>query len=168
MSSTAGRGDEPRYPAPHVCKGAPMQIAKWDDSYKTGYAPVDLQHQELFRLINDLQVAILAKRDREILSATLEKLAKYTLHHFRTEEALMANVNYPQQTGHRRKHVLLAKEVEKLREEYSSGKIILSITLAMFLANWWRDHIKQDDMAFIKYVQTHRAAPAAKPVAAGR
>lgn len=145
-----------------------MQIACWDESYNTGYTAVDLQHQELFRLINDLQAAILARREREILSATLEKVTRYTNQHFRAEEALMTRVNYPHWASHRRKHEQLTKEVQALTEDYATGKAVLSITLALFLANWWRDHIKQDDMAFIKFVRAHRLLPTGESATAGR
>lgn len=140
-----------------------MEIAKWDDTYKTGYAPVDIQHREMFRLINKLHDAILAKKDREILSATLEGLTNYTRQHFRAEEALMSSVNYPNQSDHKRKHERLTQEVKTLVEDYETGKAVLSITLGMFLAKWWRDHITHDDMALIRHVQEHRRSRNPRP-----
>jgi len=139
-----------------------MPIAKWDPSYFTGNNLVDAQHQELFRMVNDLHDAIVANKSKEILALTLEKMAKYTIEHFKSEEALMTQVNYPAIAGHRRKHEALTEEVQALIEKFKSGKAVLSITLSNFLANWLRHHIKEEDMALIKYLQAHPEALAAK------
>jgi len=139
-----------------------MDIAKWDDSYKTGHQTVDTQHQELFRMVNELHEAIVASKGKEILQPTLEKLAKYTIEHFRAEEAVMTEVKYPAISFHKRKHDDLTKQVKELIDKYQTGKAVLSMTLSSFLADWLRHHIKEDDMALIKYVQAHPVSRAAK------
>jgi len=139
-----------------------MAIAMWNDSYKTGHKIVDAQHQELFRMVNELHDAIVAGKGKEILQPTLEKLAKYTIEHFRSEEALMTGVKYPALGTHKRKHDDLTKQVRELVEKFRTGKAVLSITLSNFLADWLRHHIKEDDMALIKYTQAHPGGLAAK------
>jgi hemerythrin len=139
-----------------------MPVAKWDDSYKTGFELVDAQHQELFSVVNDLYDAILAGRDRELVGPTLEKLSRYTVEHFRAEEALMVETNYPALDKHRTQHWKLTKDVQDLRRKYESGEAVLSITLASFLANWLRRHIKEEDMLLIRYVQSRPHGLAAK------
>jgi len=139
-----------------------VDIAKWDDSYKTGHKIVDTQHQELFRMVNELHDGIVANKGKEILQPTLEKLAKYTIEHFRSEEALMTEVKYPALSAHKRKHDDLTKQVKELIEKYRTGKAVLSMTLSNFLADWLRHHIKEDDMALIKYLQAHPGGLAAK------
>lgn len=132
-----------------------MAIAVWDDSYRTGNLTVDNQHQELFRMVNDLHAAIMAGTGKEILTPTVTKLAKYTLDHFACEEALMMKVNYPGLAEHRQKHEELTRQVKELAEKYSAGKIVLTITLSNFLADWLRHHIKKHDVALVKYVRAH-------------
>lgn len=139
-----------------------MPIAEWDDSYKTGFELVDTQHQELFSIVNDLYDAILARKDQELIGPTLEKLSRYAVEHFRAEEALMVETNYPALDEHRTQHWKLKDDVEDLRQKYESGEVVLSITLASFLANWLRHHIKEEDMALIRYVQSRPHGLAAK------
>jgi len=139
-----------------------MPIAKWDDSYRTGHDLVDTQHQELFRMVNDLHDAIVAEKSKDILAPTLEKLAKYTVEHFRCEEGLMNQMQYPALSAHRKKHEDLTKEVKVLVENYRSGRAVLSITLSNFLANWLRHHIKEDDAALVKYLRSRSGTVAAK------
>ncbi len=138
-----------------------MEIAKWDDSYKTGHAVVDTQHKELFRMVNALHAAIMEERGKEVLMPTLEQLAGYTIKHFRSEEELMKQVRYPAMSVHKQKHEELAKEVKELMEKYKSGKIVLTITLSNFLAKWLRHHIKEDDLALVKFLQSQSKATAA-------
>ena|SRR5579864_1305731 len=143
-----------------------MEIAKWDDSYKTGHIVVDTQHQELFRMVNQLHTAIMEDRAKEILMPTLEKLAGYTLEHFRSEEHLMAKVNYPAMSAHKQMHQELTNEVKELIEKYKSGRTALTITLSNFLAKWLRHHIKEADLALVKYIRGHgnaMTAASAKP-----
>lgn len=138
-----------------------MDIAKWNDSYKTGHVIVDTQHQELFRMVNELHAAIMEERGKEIVMPTLEKLTGYAIQHFRAEENLMRQAHYPEMDAHRQKHEGLAKEVRNLMGKYKSGRVVLTITLSNFLAKWLQNHIKQDDVALVKFLQGSGNAAAA-------
>jgi len=144
-----------------------MAVAKWDDSYKTGHPEVDAQHQHLFQMVNDLHDAIISGKNKEILTPTLQKLAQYTVEHFRTEEGLMVKVAYPELRGHKRKHEDLIKQVKELVQKYQTGQVVLTITLSNFLADWLRHHIKEDDLALVKYCQAHPIGPAVKSAKLG-
>lgn len=137
-----------------------MAVAVWDDSFRTGHKVVDTQHQELFQMVNELHDAIIAGKGKEHMGPTLEHLANYTVQHFRSEEELMKQVSYPAQAQHKAKHVSLTNEVVDLIKKYKEGNLVLSTTLSTFLANWLRHHIKEDDIALIKYVKTHPAVAA--------
>jgi len=139
-----------------------MPIAEWDDSYKTGFALVDTQHEEMFGMVNELYDAILGRRDQQLIGPTLEKLSRYTVEHFRAEEALMVETNYPAFEEHRTQHWKLMNDVQDLRQKYESGEAVLSITLAAFLADWLRHHIKEEDLKLIRYVQARPLGLAAK------
>lgn len=143
-----------------------MPIAQWGDTYKTGHETVDTQHQALFRMVNELHDAIIANKDQSVLFPTLERLAKYTVEHFKTEEALMTRISYPHYSRHREKHQALTKEVQELAEKYRSGKAVLSMTLSTFLAKWLQHHIKEDDVALVKYLKEHPETLTAKSGAA--
>ena len=90
-----------------------MNIAQWDESFKTGDGVVDTQHQELFGMVNDLHNAIVANKGREVLALAFDKLAKLTIEHFETEEGLMERIDYPSLTAHRQKHQVLTGGSER-------------------------------------------------------
>jgi hemerythrin len=130
-----------------------MAIAAWDDSFRTGHAQVDQQHQELFQMVNELHDAIVAGKGKEVIKPTLEKLAKYTVQHFITEEALMTKIGYPHLAVHKRKHEDLTKKATEVIEGYNSGKNVLTITLSQFLSDWLRHHINEDDKALARFLK---------------
>ena len=134
-----------------------MNLIDWDNSYRTGHHMVDRQHQELFRMVNDLHRSILAGQGRQVLNSTLEKLVNYTVQHFSAEERLMREVGYPSTSDHMAKHIDLATRVSELVGMYKSGEVVLTITLSRFLADWLKNHIKEDDMALIQFVQKRQA-----------
>jgi len=64
-----------------------MTFATWDDSFRTDDRFVDAQHQELFRMVNDLYDAIVGGKGKEVLTSTLENLIGYTVEHLRKKNA---------------------------------------------------------------------------------
>jgi hemerythrin len=134
-----------------------MVVFEWKDSYRTGNATVDAQHQGLFRMVNELHDAIVAGKGKEVLTPTLTKLVKYTVEHFSTEEKLMAAAGYPATPDHHRLHEELTRQVKELAEKYASGKLVLATTLSGFLANWLSHHIQESDITMINYVKAHPA-----------
>lgn len=130
-----------------------MDVIKWDDRYRTGHTVVDTQHQELFRMVNQLHAAIVENRGKEVLMPTLQKLASYTVEHFQSEEKLMHEVKYPALDAHKKKHDELTQEVKDLIGKYQSGQAVLTMTLSTFLSKWLRHHIKEDDISLVKFIQ---------------
>ncbi len=132
-----------------------MAIAVWSNKFVTGYDEVDKQHQELFRMVNNLHQSILEKKGKEILIKTLDDLANYVVVHFKTEEVLMQKKGYPSLVEHKLIHDKLTKDAIEIIDGYKSGKLVLSITLSKFLGDWIQNHIEIEDMKMINYVKTH-------------
>ncbi|HEY9702442.1 MAG TPA: bacteriohemerythrin, partial [Allocoleopsis sp.] len=81
-----------------------MPIAIWNKDYETGYSPVDQQHQQLFKLINNLHEAMKSGSSQDILRKTLNQLVDYTQGHFQMEENLMTTHQYPNYPDHKQRH----------------------------------------------------------------
>lgn len=133
-------------------------VAKWDDRYKTGYTPVDEQHENLFALVNELHDAIIAGNSTGALAPTLHHLAKSTIEHFAEEEKLMTSIDYPQITAHKAKHEDLTRQAKELLAKFQQSKPVLSTTISTFLANWLEHHIKDEDFTLIQYTRKHPVA----------
>ena len=130
-----------------------MKIAQWNSSFETGDKKVDAQHQQLFDMVNELHDAIMAEHGKEAVIGTLKRLAKYTVEHFATEEALMQRAGYPGYPEHKQQHDELTAKAVEIIQGYESGKITLPMTLSRFLTDWLRTHIKKSDLEMIRYMQ---------------
>lgn len=132
-----------------------MDLVSWDVKYQTGNVTVDTQHKELFRMVNNLHLAIVEGHGKEAMGPTLDKLAKYVVEHFQTEEKLMSLKGYPGYSVHKHIHEDLTKKAVDLIEKYHAGKLALSITVSQFLGDWVKHHIHDEDIKMIKWVQEH-------------
>ena len=65
-----------------------MTLAVWSDRYETGIPEIDAQHRRLFQAINRMEAAYQAGTEEAEAQESLAFLARYTLEHFETEEAI--------------------------------------------------------------------------------
>lgn len=132
-----------------------MPLIAWDKKFVSGNLEVDLQHQELFAMINTLHDAITARTGKDVLAPTLDKLAAYVSKHFAMEEVLMKAKRYPNYADHKAKHDELTRQAVEIIRGYKSGDLVLTITLSRFLGDWLRTHILGDDLAMIGWIKAH-------------
>lgn len=115
----------------------------WDDKFTTGVRQIDLQHQELIQLINELESAHAAGRQAEAIDEVLPRLGAYVLFHFGTEESLMPAQASAHAEKHRRQHAEFADRVAELREGILDSDDFEA--LIIFLHRWLEQHIMKTD-----------------------
>ena len=69
-----------------------MKPFNWEDSFDTGISIIDTQHQELFRRIDHLTLALYDGEGKVELKDLLSYLDSYVNEHFKTEESLMTGM----------------------------------------------------------------------------
>ena len=70
----------------------------WSTNLETGIRSIDLQHEELINMLNELDAAYSTGCDQAVLEDVLQRLGAYVVFHFGTEESLMASL--PEATQH--------------------------------------------------------------------
>jgi hemerythrin len=125
-----------------------MAIMKWSDDLSVHVSEIDEQHKNLIDLINSLHDAMLARKGKEVLAETLDKLAAYTVYHFSTEEKYMKDFEYIGLLSHKREHDAFVAKVESFIAEYQANKLGLSMELMTFLRDWVSNHIKGTDKKY--------------------
>ncbi|MCG9889508.1 MAG: bacteriohemerythrin [Thermosynechococcaceae cyanobacterium MS004] len=131
-----------------------MAIAFWQDQYCTGDHQTDREHQDLFALVNTLHDALTQAEHPATLRGILEELASHTLDHFRTEEVLMQNHNYPDYGRHKQSHDRLEAKVRALLQRIEADESALTADIPAFLADWLVHHIKGEDQKMISFLKT--------------
>jgi hemerythrin len=129
-----------------------MPIAYWQNTYYTGNAQVDEQHQQLFTMVNSLHDAVVAGENFQIIKEILDRLANHTVAHFQTEEELMKAVNYPEYDRHKQTHDRLTAKVFNLIENYSNYNGAVTTEITQFLTEWLGHHIKGEDQKMIQFL----------------
>ena len=128
----------------------PLYIV-WDDKYLSGVPIIDEHHRGLVALMNSFHYALREGRPLGELTVFKTLLDGYTEVHFRTEEALMRESEYPDLDAHIAVHQNLTKGIGKVEAEaLSSGDPGVGL---VFLKEWWVDHINGADKAFHIYLR---------------
>ena len=123
-----------------------MRIA-WSRELETGIRTIDLQHEELIGMINELDDASLARREQIVLEDVLQRLGNYVTFHFNTEEALMAGLSQAESHAaeHLQQHRLFIEQIWKLRAEAEHERDETMSELVSFLNSWLYEHILKTD-----------------------
>jgi hemerythrin len=133
----------------------------WNASLETGHRQIDLQHQELVELINELTTALEDGREAEALDDILPRLGGYVLFHFGTEEMLMSGLpaGNTHAATHFQAHRNFTARVDALRASAAAGEKLEAGPLAEFLQNWLFNHIMVTDRELVALLGTRRQPP---------
>ncbi len=99
-----------------------MPIIVWKDEHSINVKEIDIQHQKILELVNELHTSVEASVDKQDLEGLLTKLVEYTHKHFSDEEQLMKQHNYPNLTKHHKEHRILLQHLDHLVSAVSNGK----------------------------------------------
>ncbi len=122
-----------------------MAIISWKDCYATGISQFDEEHQNLVIQVNSLYEAIRAREADTRLAEIIPALVAYTETHFRHEEDLMQEHQYPDLNPHIQEHDELRSKVADFLAQLEQGNPDLPLQLFGFLREWLLNHIVETD-----------------------
>jgi hemerythrin len=117
---------------------------KWDSKYLINVKILDKQHQELFRLLNELYELPNHSGCDENLNRILGELIDYASEHLDLEEAMMREYHYPETEQHQREHDSFRREVERQLALFKEKKLNI-FDLIVFIQDWLTSHIMYSD-----------------------
>ena len=129
-----------------------MAIAVWSSRFATGIPLVDAQHQSLFQAVNRLAESFREGNTAAQVKESLDFLVGYTQEHFQTEERFMREMDYPGLAEHMGEHARLMEQVHDLQMNHAEGRPV-TLDVAIFLADWLRDHIHGSDLAYVRFMK---------------
>jgi len=127
---------------------------EWEDSFNTGHAGIDREHQNLLVNTNALSTA-LQEDDMDAVDKVLTFLEEYTIEHFGNEAELMRKYNYPFMQEHLEDHQKFIKRFLSLREELMSGaqdKLYSLFRVNLFLYDWLISHSTRVDKHLANFI----------------
>ena len=121
----------------------------WSPAMEVGHAKIDQQHKKLFDL-----AAMLVKDDNHLRMMTiLASLSEYVQVHFREEEALFAEIGFPEAEAHKQAHNAFRSRLAKLYAN-AGGMMIDRIAdeVRLLVNDWLANHILVTDHEYIEYL----------------
>jgi len=128
----------------------------WDDSFLTGNALVDMQHQRVFERLSDLVGLCEDGCDAVKLENTIRFLVNQTVRHLADEEALMVEYDYPDLDNHKQMHEDYRATVIELAQRFEddSSSKELSQDVNKTIVRWLATHIRHEDKKICEFVRT--------------
>lgn len=134
-----------------------MTVITFDDNLITGNKTIDEQHKELIDRIQQFVSACESEDARVKAIKMLDYLDEYTEFHFKEEEKLQKDVDYPGLEEHIKKHEEFRHTIKELydyldemRDQmkvYGAGKINV--------IDWLFGHIKTFDRSVAEYINIY-------------
>ncbi|MCP5120716.1 MAG: hemerythrin family protein [bacterium] len=134
------------------------RLLRWGRHYRLGIKQVDLQHEQLVELLNQLNAALHAGDDRSILGAKFGELTEAVAAHFQDEEQLMEQLAYDGYDSHKTEHDSLASQVLEFRRDFDAGRAELTESRMIYLSDWLRDHIIVADKRMGEFMREKQRA----------
>jgi len=131
---------------------------EWRNEFSVEIGSVDAQHKMLFAIANELYNAMASGQSKMALGRILDRLVQYTKVHFAHEERLMRLHGYPDFAVHKAEHDALTAQVMKFQEDFTRGRVAMSVQLLQFLKSWLEAHIKGTDQKYSPFLRSKAVA----------
>lgn len=119
-------------------------LITWDAArMSTGFDAIDEQHQELFRMLNELDRACRAGRGKDEIKHTLDFLTDYAEKHFSHEESVMQEHRCRARGKNKAAHREFLQTLSALKADFERNGQTTAVLLALekMVSNWLVNHI---------------------------
>ena len=125
---------------------------KWRPDFELGIPEIDGQHRKIVELINTLNDAFMKDQTKTVVGRILDEMADYADYHFKTEEKLFKDKNFPFAKEHIAQHQGFIKKVQDYKRQFEAGTSV-TFRVLVFLRKWLTDHILDSDREYVDIVK---------------
>ncbi len=128
---------------------------QWSDRYAVGVELIDEQHQGIFERADYLLEAVQGNGDQDKVKDTLDFMAEYIDKHFRDEEEIQREYNYPDYERHLKIHHGFEAKIDEFRTKYKQGNLDDAglMKLNKIVTSWLIEHIKKEDQRVAAHIK---------------
>ncbi|CUU50845.1 bacteriohemerythrin [Clostridium beijerinckii] len=121
--------------------------SNWDAVLSTGVDNIDRQHQEIFRLINNLVSAMNEEKSKVEIIKALDSLEEHAIRHINEEEAIQKENNYPGLEIQQMQHEEFKECLRDIRSFLETREIstLFIIHMQQKIFKWCRKHMLNAD-----------------------
>jgi hemerythrin len=136
-----------------------MRPPAWSEGIDTGVSHLDAEHQLQASLLDALDEALRADRDRAAVERTFGQLVDFTAVHFGSEELLMRLHGYPRLEEHATAHAKLLEQVRSIRRRHAEAGAAAARDVVAELRGWLVSHIRGLDGPFAAWLEENGIRP---------
>ena len=125
-----------------------MSNIQWDTAWNIGIKEIDEQHQKWIEIFNRLERTVLSQNNKDLYAIqklTIKEMLEYGSYHFKSEEKIMQECNYPEAFTHWRMHKDFEKIIYDTFRDFEKGRVVLNTQLLSLMNNWLFEHILVED-----------------------
>jgi diguanylate cyclase (GGDEF)-like protein/hemerythrin-like metal-binding protein len=142
----------PKHPGSELLAERSLLEILWEDTYASGHALIDDQHQRLFHLASGLMFVLTESRPLAEVSLRLESLLAHTAQHFHDEEALLREASYPDLAEHAAIHATLLKKARRLQADVQAGQLDFGKLVRYLALDLVKGHILTEDRNYFAHL----------------
>jgi hemerythrin-like metal-binding protein len=124
----------------------------WNGQYRSGNTAIDTDHEYLFERANTLLVDMQRNADDGALAADLQDLLIWLSTHFRTEERILAGIDWHGLAEHTRQHRALEARGRRILADIQAGNGNFGDLLDFVVMDVISRHLAQHDVGFFSCV----------------
>jgi hemerythrin len=131
-----------------------MEEFVWSQTMSVNNDAIDGHHKKLIQLFNEVGMLIELDQKTPLFSTikVVSELNVYAIFHFREEERLMEQGDYPELAEHKKLHEAFIEKLNHFKEGYMKSDPLVNYELFDFLSRWIVDHIMTEDMKYEAYI----------------
>lgn len=119
----------------------------WRDDFEIGNHIIDAQHKHIFELANN----VFAANDAQHIRHCALGFFKHIREHFKAEEQLMREMQYPHYQNHVEAHNELLVRLEEISAPLNGGEFNIN-SLNELMSHWLLTHILEEDMKIGEFI----------------
>ena len=144
-------------------------VTEWKNRYSVGVKELDIQHQNLLKLINELDQYVENRQEASSKAkcfAALNALVKYAELHFSTEEGYLSKSTYPKYDLQRADHENFIDTVFSMNAKFEKDGTYTLNEIVNYLRDWYSLHVLGMDQEYKQFL-AEKGAEAEKQAPAG-
>lgn len=124
---------------------------EWKKEYNVNIRTIDLGHQKVFELFEDLLNKYNLGSDNSYIENILNRISAQVYDVFKVEEKLFYQYGYPQSHQHKIIHEEFKIRIVMLKLMASKNYLILNNKIFNQLKDWWLNHLLGEDKRFADF-----------------
>jgi diguanylate cyclase len=128
-------------------------LLRWQKNWESGHPLIDAEHKELVGLANRLLGISLSLGITNELGPALKDFMDHSAVHFTNEEGALEQCGYPEVEEHRRLHLQVISQGEKMVTLFQEGKLPFPEVFNFLVNQVLMDHLLGEDTKFFPWTR---------------